>query len=97
MYCKKKSGDQYTCKGVIYLHQITVEEVDEVSWKLKRSDKNLVYTFYGKTAKDKQIWTNAIKDLQEKYNSTRVKPPEKKNVQSMVMELNLILFFGKIN
>lgn len=87
MYCKKKGNDQYICKGIIYLHQIEVEEEDEVSWKLKRNDKNLMYKFYGKTAKEKQLWLAAIREQQEKYNSTKVKPPPRNN-------RSLVHFFG---
>lgn len=93
MYCKKKSHGEYTCKGIIYLNQISIEEVDEVSWKLKRSDKNLTYIFYGKTAKEKQIWLAAIKEQQEKYNSTKIKPPERKAVTTLVSYQNFRFFF----
>lgn len=97
MYCKKKSHGEYICKGIIYLHQISVEELDEVSWKLKRSDKNLVYTFYGKSGKEKIMWLNAIREQQDKYTSTRVKPPDRKQtIGTMVRKLikHSIYIFG---
>ncbi len=84
MYCKKKSNTEYTCRGIIYLHKLELEDIsDTFSFKIVRHDKSLTciiitcclgltdaYIFYGKSKQEKETWMHEIRTQQAKIGVT---------------------------
>jgi len=76
MYCKiKGGGGRFTCKGIIYLNKLTVIDIpgDALSFKIKRSDKNLEYTLHGQSSQEKSTWLHELKIQQQKLNLLSVR------------------------
>jgi len=67
IYCKRKGVAKFACRGIIYLNKIRISDIDQTSFKLFRTDKNLTYILYGQP-QEKKTWLYELRQQQQRLN-----------------------------